>query len=282
MKCPSCSTQVADDAAVCPKCDHILDPSLFSDEPPPAKPAAAKPKASTGVNKAVKRPGSTGTSPAVKRGSTGGTPGPASKPAAPKRMMPDAPGRRARTPPEQKAPVEDWHEAPRPRVDPASMKAPVSDVLDPEEAMADARNFMVSLTFSDKLAFWGAIATLFACFLPWKDTVEEGESIGLLSLGALVFAANIVLIVAIIVRTRKAMPRLHALVPWLMQFGASSFSIVWALVLIKLAVNTQKARALYGNEEVWMSKPGAGVILAVLTSIVALGGTLMGLREKPD
>lgn len=278
MKCPSCSTEVADDAAICPSCDHILDPSLFSDEPPPEpKPKAAAKKPATGVNKAVKRPGATGTSPAVKKAGAG-----AAKPAAPRRMMPDAPGRKLKTPPEQRAPVEDWHEAPRPRVDPAMMKASPSQVLDPDEAMADARNFMVSLTFSDKVAFWGAIATLFACFLPWKETVEEGESIGLLSLGALVFVANIALLAAIIIRTRKVMPRLHALVPWLLQFGTSSFSIIWCLVLIKLAVNTQKARALYGNEEVWMSKPGAGVILAVLTSIVALGGTLMGLREKPD
>ncbi len=275
MLCPSCNTEVADDAAVCPKCDHILDPSLFSDEPPPEpKPKAVK--KATGVNPAVKKKPATGTSPAVKKKPASGGSAP------PKRMMPDAPGRRIRTPPEQRAPVEDWHEAPRPRVDPAMMQAPPSQVLDPEEAMADARNFMVSLTFSDKLAFWGAIATLFACFLPWKETVEDGESIGLLSLGALVFAANVGLLGAIVIRTRKVMPKLHALVPWLLQFGAASFSIVWCLVLIKLAVNTQKARALYGNEEVWMSKPGAGVILAVLTSIVALGGTLMGLREKPD
>ena len=274
MKCPNCSTEVADDAAICPQCDHILDASFLSDEPPKPKPAAKK--STTGTNKAVKRPGSTGSAKKHVPGGGGG----ATKP--PPRMMPEAPARRVRTPPEQRAQVEDWREAPRPRVDPAMTQAPSSQVLDPEEAMADAKNFMMSLSFSDKLAFFGAIATLVACFLPWKETVEEGESIGLLSLGALVFVANVTLIIAVIVRTRKVMPRLHALVPWLLQFGTSSFSIVWCLVLIKLAVNTQKARALYGNEEVWMSKPGAGVILAVLTSIVALGGTLMGLREKPE
>ncbi|MBK7858333.1 MAG: hypothetical protein IPJ65_06860 [Archangiaceae bacterium] len=274
MKCPSCNTTVADDAAVCPKCDHILDPSLFSDEPPKPKPGVKRSSTGTGAAKAVKR-SPTGAS-GVKKAASG------AKPAAPRRMMPDAPARRTRTPPEQRAEEEDWHSPKQPRVDPAMLAPPPSQVLDPEEAMADARNFMVALSLADRLAFWGACATLFACFLPWKDTAQEGESIGLLSLGALVFAANVVLIVAIIIRTRKVMPRLHALVPWLLQFGTSSFSIVWSLVLIKLAVNTQKARAMYGNEEVWMSKPGAGVILAVLTSIVALGGTLMGLREKPD
>jgi hypothetical protein len=281
MKCPSCNTAVADDAAVCPKCDHILDPSLFSSEPPKPKSPAARKPTTTGTNKAVKRTATgTGGTGAVKKAPAAGASG--SKPAAPKRMMPEAPQRRSRTPPEQKVVVEDWHAPKQSRVDPAMMQAPPSQVLDPEEAMADARNFMVSLTFSDKLAFWGAAATLFACFLPWKETAQEGESIGLLSLGALVFTANVVLIVAIIIRTRKVMPRLHALVPWLLQFGTSSFSIVWSLVLIKLAVNTQITRATVGNEEVWMSKPGAGVVLAVLTSIVALGGTLMGLREKPD
>lgn len=282
MKCPSCNAQVADDAAVCPKCDHILDPSLFSDEPPKPKPSAAK-KPSTGTQKSLKRPAS-GSTGSVKKHVPGGTGGSGAKPAAPpRRMMPDAPGRKLRTPPEQKAAQEDWRPAPQSRVAPSSQNGPgSSQVLDPEEAMADARNFIVALSLSDKLAFWGAIATLFSCFLPWRETVEEGESIGLLSLGALVFAAHVVLLTAIIIRVRKVMPRLHALVPWLLQFGTSSFSIVWCLVLIKLAVNTQKARALYGNEEVWMSKPGIGVILAVFTSIVALGGTLMGLREKPD
>ena len=70
--------------------------------------------------------------------------------------------------------------------------------------------------------------------------------------------------------------------PVLIQFGTAAFSIVWCLVLIKLAVNTLKARALYGNEEVWTSKPGLGVVLALLSSIVAFLGTLMGLREKNE
>lgn len=277
MQCPQCKNEVADDAAICPQCDHILDTSFLSDEPPKPKPAAKKP--TTGVNKAVKKPAAGGTGPVKKHVPGGGSSG--AKPAPPKRMMPDAPQRRVRTPPEQRAPVEDWHVASGPRMEPGHAP-PASQGFDPEAGMADARNFLVALSFSDRLAFWGAIATLFACFLPWKETVQEGESIGLLSLGALVFAANVVLLAAVTIRVRKVMPRLHALVPWLLQFGTSSFSIVWCLVLIKLAVNTTKARALYGNEEVWVSKPGAGVVLAVLTSIVALGGTLMGLREKPD
>src|SRR3954453_14444098 len=106
MKCPGCNTTVADDAAVCPKCDYILDPSLFSTEPPKPKPAAKKPATSTGVNKAVKKPGTGTTGAGKKPVAAGGAPA-AGKPAAPKRMMPDAPGRRARTPPEQRAPVED-------------------------------------------------------------------------------------------------------------------------------------------------------------------------------
>jgi hypothetical protein len=276
MKCPSCNSNVADDAAVCPKCDHILDPSLFSDEPPPDPPARPKAaKGGTGTQKPLKRPAAAGASTGAKKPPAG-----AKKDAPPRRMMPDAPARKVKTPPEQRAPVEDWHSAPRPLAD-----APVqlqSQAFDPEEGMGDARNFIVALSTSDKIAFFGAVLTLIACFMPWRETATEEESLGLLSLGALVFGAQVALIGAIVVRVRKVMPRLNALVPWLLQFGTSSFSIVWCLVLIKLAVNTTKARAMYGNEEVWVSKPGFGVLLALLTSIAGFAGTLMGLREKPD
>jgi hypothetical protein len=274
MKCPSCNSNVADDAAICPKCDHILDPSLFSDEPPPDPPA--RPKASkaggTGTQKAVKRPAAGASSGAKKA--------PAKKDAPPRRMMPDAPARKVKTPPEMRAPVEDWHAAPRPLADaPAPLQ---SNAFDPEEGLGDARNFIVALSTSDKIAFFSACLTLVACFLPWKETAHDEETLGLLSLGALVFVAQVALIGALIIRVRKVMPRLNALVPWLLQFGTSSFSIVWCLVLIKLAVDTTKTRASFGNEEVWASKPGFGVLLAVLTSIAAFAGTLMGLREKPD
>ncbi len=192
--------------------------------------------------------------------------------------MPEAPQRRIKPAPDPAA--EDWHVEKSERV--AAVQRGESQVLDPEEAMADARNFFVALSLSDRIAFGAGIATLIACFLPWRETVDEGDSLGLLSLGALVAIASVVLLAAIVIRVQKAMPRLNALVPWLMQFGASAFSIVWCLVLIKLAVNTQKARALYGNEEVWTSKPGIGVLIALVTAIAAFAGTLMGLREKPD
>jgi hypothetical protein len=260
---------VADDAAICPKCDHILDPSLFSDEPPPARPKAAS---KTGAQKSLKRPAA-GAGGGVKKAG-------AKKEAPPRRMMPDAPPRKAKTPPEQRAPAEDWHAPSRPLADaPAPLQ---SQAFDPEEGLGDARNFIVALSTSDKIAFFAACLTIVACFMPWRETASEEESLGLLSLGALVFGAQVVLIGAIVIRVRRVMPRLNALVPWLMQFGTSSFSIVWCLVLIKLAVNTTKARAMYGNEEVWVSKPGFGVILALLTAIAGFTGTLMGLREKPD
>jgi hypothetical protein len=265
MKCPSCGTAVAEDAAVCPQCDHILDPSLFADEPAPAR----KPK--TGA-KTVKRSGG---APSTGAGKKAGA-----KKEGPRRMMPDAPGRKLKTPPEQRAPVEDWHAPARPRMDPQIQNQ--VNAFDPEEGMGDARNFIVALSMSDKIAFFGACLTLVACFLPFREQVGEEESLGILSLGALVFVAMVALVGAIVIRVRKIMPRLNALVPWLVQFGTSSFSIVWCLVLIKLAVNTTKARAVYGNEEVWVSKPGAGVVLALVTSIAAFTGTLMGLREKPD
>ena len=150
---------MAEDAAVCPKCDHILDPSLFTDEPAPAR----KPK--TGGAKTVKRTGA----PA----SSGGAKKAGAKKEAPRRMMPDAPPRKVKTPPEMRAPVEDWHAPARPRMD-----APVVNqvnAFDPEEGMGDARNFIVALSLSDKIAFFGACLTLVACFLPFREQVGEEE-----------------------------------------------------------------------------------------------------------
>ena len=275
MKCPSCGTQVADDAAVCPKCDAILDESLFSSEPGPSAPAPPprrKPVKSSGVK------------PRAATGAAGSVP----KKAPPKDAntrrpaMPDAPQRRSRTPPEQKAVAEDWHAAPSSLRPPPGPRAPGAyQPLDPEDWMTDVRHFIVGLSTSDKIAFWGALGTILACFFPWKETVDDGDALGLVSLGAFVFAACIILIIAMTIRVRNAMPRLNALVPWLLQFGTASFSIIWCLVFIKLSWDSTLARSPIGNYDMWTSKPSIGVFVALLLSIVALFGTLLGLREKP-
>lgn len=283
MKCPSCGENVADGVAICPKCDAVVDISFLDSKPAdgPTQPAG-KPlrTGSTGSAKKLvpKKPGGTGTNPAVARKPSGNTGvKPAVKP--PKHMsMPEAPGRKLKEAPE---PRPDWHVKDEPRPVPAPANPSGYHMVDPDDLWSEVKSFVGDLTLADKLAFIGAFSAMISCFFPWKDTITDGEVLGLMSLGAAVFGVTVVIIIAIIIRVRKVMPALHALVPWLIQFGGACFCIVWCLVYIKLALDTTMARSPIGNFERWVSSPSAGVYIALLMSVMMLGGTLMGLKEKP-
>ena len=287
MKCPSCGEAVADDVAICPKCDAVVDASLFDNTPPeqdgPTQPSGKALKGGAGPavvgGKKPRKPGSSGTRKAVaapERAS--GAKSTVTKRAA--GMMPDAPGRKLR-----EAPVarEDWHVKDEPRV-PAAARAGVSSnqMVDPADFWSDVKHFVLDLSVADKLAFIGALAALISCFFPWKDTITEGEILGLMSLGAAVFGVSLLIIIAIVIRVRKVMPALHALIPWLVQFGGACFCIVWCLVYVKLSWDSTMARSPIGNFERWVSSPSPGVFIALLMSVMTLGGTLMGLKEKPS
>jgi hypothetical protein len=49
---------------------------------------------------------------------------------------------------------------------------------------------------------------------------------------------------------------------------------------VKISWDSTMARSPIGNFERWVSRPEAGVFIALITSVVALGGTVMGLKEK--
>lgn len=280
MNCPSCNTVVADDAAVCPKCDAVLDASLFSnappvrdDEPDDAAPRPAAKKAAPG-----KRPVTGGVRPPRKPSPNVG--GPGAKPGG-KRQMPEAPAREARAPRDMdwrsKIDASEWKENAPP---PAPAQAPGYQGVDPEDWMGSVKAFMVDLSMADKIAFFGTLASILACFFPWKDSITEGEVLGLMSLGAAVFLMCIVMLSAIVVRVRQSFPNLNNLVPWLVQFGGACFCIVWCLVYVKISWDSTMARSPIGNFERWVSRPEAGVFIALITSVVSLAGTVMGLKEK--
>ncbi|MBX5482887.1 MAG: hypothetical protein IRZ16_13755 [Myxococcaceae bacterium] len=154
-------------------------------------------------------------------------------------------------------------------------------VVAPEAMLAEAKIFVRDLPTSDKLAFIGAAIAVLVSFLPWKETFSEGEVLGFVSLGFAAFVSNLATLGAIVVRVRKAMPRLHPVIPWLVQLGMICFGIVWCLIFIKISTDDRMTAALIGNQMVPASKPSFGVYLALLMEMVALAGTLMGLKEKP-
>lgn len=164
---------------------------------------------------------------------------------------------------------------------PRGAAPPPSDLAAPDEFLNDARYFLRELNFSDKLAFWGGVGVIVSCFFPWKETFEGGEILGLMSLGAAAFAAGVIYVSALVIRVKKFMPRLHALVPWLAQFGSACFVILWCLIFIKLAWDPTITRSPEGNRDMWMSSPSLGVFLALAFAALSVVGTLLGLREKP-
>jgi hypothetical protein len=195
--------------------------------------------------------------------------------------MPDAPSRRVAAAPS--APVADWHVKPD-----ATGSGPVSSpntsgyhIAAPEDVLKDAKSFVIGLPGSDKIAFAGLAFNILFAFFPWKETVLDGDVLGLMSLGFPVFAVSIVGITSIVIRVRQFMPKLNPLIPWLLQLSAVCFCLVWCLIFIKLSWDSRLARSPVGNFDMYLSKPSIGVFLSLLTSVVALGGTLMGLKEKP-
>jgi hypothetical protein len=271
MECPACNQPVADDAAVCPHCDNVLDPSLLDasppddDAPPPPPRRPARPPTRPGAKKVAAKPGAP-----KKRPATG---------AKPKRNLPAADD--APPPPSKKQDwrsqisEEDWKEN--------AGRAPEAFVvdrsLDPNDAMAETRRYLAELPLADKLALFGAGTLLFATFLPWKETVEEGDVLGVLSSGVLVTVLAALAVAGIFVRTKKISTTLNPLLPWIAQLGCTGFAGLWCLVYMKVAWDPTLAQSKIGNFEMWVSKPVFGLFLALLAAIVSIVGTIFGLKD---
>ncbi len=300
MRCPSCHTEVPDDAVVCPSCEAVVDPSLLNLEPGPSKPSARsgarkavrKGAPLSGVKKRASRPAQAGDED-TKNERGGEAPGdwrsrlsaedwqqsPKSKPgAAPTSATPAT-----TTATENAAPGADDYD---PDVDPvrgrirrrANPNFVADKGLDADEFMSEAKAFLNGLSGPDKLTFFAAVTMVVACFFPWKETVVEGEVPGLMSQGVLVFLLGGVVMGVIVARTRDVFPKLNKLFLWVAQIGALGLSVVWVVVCMKLFWDPTLARASIGNEQIWVSKPSFGAIFALIAAVVGVVGTVLELK----
>ncbi|MFZ5470999.1 MAG: hypothetical protein ACOZIN_16345 [Myxococcota bacterium] len=282
MNCPSCDASVPDDVSICPQCDYIIDASfLGSDAPPetddePALPPRPRPRA----RPTVAAQGHTRIKSMEEMEESRSQRAPHRPPPA-RRSMPEAPPHRSATSARVRTPSEDWHpkqenhRLPR-AVDPSERKGMVSA----EEAFAEAKSFMEELSSADKLTMAGLGLNVLTAFFPWKETAADGEELGLLGLGLPVLVMTLLAGAAVVMRVRRAGRHQSLFILWLTQLGAVGFCIVWCLIFIKVSWNGTIVRAPVGNFEVAVSKPVIGVFIALVTSVVALGGTLMGFKEK--
>lgn len=153
-------------------------------------------------------------------------------------------------------------------------------MMPPEQALDDFQHFVRNLPAGDKLAFVGAALTILSTFLPWKDTAADGEILGLMSLGIVVFIVMIAVLSSIVIRIKRGMPELHPLVPWLVQLGGTVFSALWCIIYIGLSIDSRKTQALVGNFEVSVSAPAFGVFFAIFCCALTGAGTLLGLKAR--
>jgi hypothetical protein len=119
-----------------------------------------------------------------------------------------------------------------------------------------------------------------ATFFPWRETVTQGDVIGVFSTGILVALMSGGALAGFIIRTRKLMPKLNPLLPWIAQLGLVGVAAVWCLFdTAVLSWDSTPAQSRIGNFTVWVSKPSIGLIVALLSSIVSLVGTILGLKD---
>ncbi len=161
----------------------------------------------------------------------------------------------------------------------APEKFVANKAIDPDAAMSETKRYLLALSMADKLALLGTSLLLISTFFPWKETVADGDVLGILSSGVLVTILSSMAVAGIIIRTRKTMPTLNPLYPWIAQLGCVGISALWCLVYMAMAWDSTKAMSTVGNYEVWVSKPVFGLIFAVLAAIVSIVGTIFGLKD---
>jgi len=318
VNCPGCGASVDAGTAICPQCDFIIDTSFLegAEAPPPlevsredaTRPRAAIPspppgRAPVGSRSPASRP-PTGARPAA-RPPTGSRPAAGSRAsvasriksteddgatpprgtratgggAPPKRAMPEAPGRvirEERKALDYKALAQEYGQEPGARRE----EFRVQKMTSAEEAYAEAAGFMGRLNSSDKLTMVGIALVVLVSFFPWKNTAAEGEVLGLMSLGILGTVGALLAGASVYARVQRLLPNLNPVIPWFVQLGAICFLILWCLIFIKISWNGTLVPAIDGNLQQPISKPDVGVYSALMSALLALGGTLMGLKEQ--
>lgn len=264
LNCPGCDGSVAADEAICPHCDHIIDTSFLVEEAPAPAPRPARRPAPGGGRPPPPRRRPPGPRPGAPR------PSRAAAPASAASRYGEAP------------PDDDDYPAPVPvsalsgHPEPPKKEAFTA----PDEAIADFSRFYRNLGFSDRLSFFGAAAVVISCFFPWKSTLDDGDVLGIMDLGVIALITGAMVMGAVAIRVQRVMPRLHPLIPWLVQLAGAAFTTLWVLILLRLSWDSTEVPSPIGNYQMWRSSPSIGAWVGLGGAIVAMVGSLLGLREK--
>jgi hypothetical protein len=270
MQCPNCQADNEDDAAICVRCNEILDAGAFDDAPqrPQARPAA-RPGTKPGVKKVAKKPAAAA---------------PAKKPQArPAGRADTDPGTGAPAPAKKKdwrdeLSQEDWEQG-QPKQPVKVETGPEPKAIDADAVLSDMKKFVVELSMADKIAFFGLLAMVLSTVLPWKVTVIEGDVLGLLSEGILVAGLALMGIASIVIRVRKTMENMSPVIFFAVQLGALGLALIWCVYFTVSSWDSTMAHSQVGNQMVMASRPSFGVFMAFLAGGVGGLGTVLGLKE---
>lgn len=244
MNCPSCNSRVSEGAFICQNCDHILDTSFLgsdiTNEVTPVPQLRAAPKVAPD-------------SPPITA-----TPSPlsASKTAATVRDVDQTGARVSQRLDEIAAPSEDTKEA-------------------IDEIIADFK----SMALSQKLTVAGAATVVASLALPWKNTIDGDDMIGLLGGGWFVGLLAALVLAAVFTRRHPQVRR------WRLQVmqGVAATSLlasIGCLAYLNSASEYRTVRSvgrLVRENTVW---PDFGVYLALTASVVMLGGAVKSLLDQ--
>ncbi|MCL2012089.1 MAG: hypothetical protein FWG75_04795 [Cystobacterineae bacterium] len=296
MRCPECGAQAADDAAFCPKCDHILDPSLFLDELPAETPDHSHPRGNprgnprTHSRAQTPQPMSDDTNPRAqlsqlksddtnpraqlpkpraKPSSPSGADSRQSSRAKPSKQSPESPQERPADspPPSNEALAEQW----------LAQRPEKSDFNEAEMLLSSLKTDFLAQSGPDKLLLISALGMIFSCFFQWQNLERSGEVLGFLSLGALIVPLAIASAGGML--WRKRIHGSFPLFPWLLQGLSGLAAILLCLVLAKVFWVSQSAAELLGPAAE-SSTPSLGLLMGLIFSLLNLAATGLGLKQN--
>lgn len=242
MNCPSCNSPVSEGAFICANCDHILDTSfLGSDITNESTPAPRLEADAAAPRDTPASAAAVAPLPSPRFAQQGGA---------------QTGARVSKRLDEIAAPSEDTKEA-------------------VDEMLADFKNMAVS----QKLTVTGAAVVVASLALPWKNTIDGNDMIGLLGGGW--FAGLLAGLVLVTMFARRH-PQLQKWRPQLMQgiAGTSLVAIVSCVYFVSSSFEYQTIGSVGRLVHKTTAWPDFGVYVALAASVIMLGGSVKSYLDR--
>jgi hypothetical protein len=255
--CPNCDNVVDDGVSICDRCDHILDDAFLAEVAEDADAAAAEDDAPAenleGSTRLAEVP--------VKREPKKATP----SRVAPRPPPPDDP--ELRTDPPEEA-------VPRPRSNDEWDSAVGSRSMDAtSELLTDTWQQFLSFPFEERLTIGAAFGLFIATILPWRDTMDFGQEIGVFADAWPAMLVGLGMIILVYLRQTRIQ---GAWAGRVLQLQMLISVATLGMCIFRIFADTDKTiiKQLRGPPII-RSSPSFGVYLAVIACVVIGVGSFL-------